>query len=119
MQSGRAVKLLDDSDETRWLVAADGVEGYVPPACLLTTGGSGVCCVLTVLSFCRLVVAGWCIRCANLSNFVLRPQRGGWAAAVADPPAPAPADAEVAEKPDGNGHDDDDDDDDEDGEDKL
>jgi len=46
LESGRAVKLLDDSDQVRWLVAADGVEGYVPPSCLLTTGGSGVCCAI-------------------------------------------------------------------------
>ena len=48
------MKLLDDTDETRWRVAVDGVEGYVPPSCLLTTGGSGVrfafeCCALAAL----------------------------------------------------------------------
>jgi hypothetical protein len=60
----------------------------------------------------------------------LRPQRGGWAAAVAansaPEPAAAPSDAPIADKTDGKGGggDDgggggDDDDDDEDGEDKL
>ena len=35
IHSGSAVKLLDDSEESRWKVSFGGQEGYVHPSCLL------------------------------------------------------------------------------------